>query len=182
MTLVELPIDGEVIERFWANVDTSGGCWGWRGATDEFGYGTIGGRRGTYARRAHRLSYELHVGQHPGDLVVCHRCDNPPCVRPSHLFLGTRKDNNDDRHHKGRDAKQYGADHPRAKLTAEQVVQIRVSGDDALTLAVRYGVSRSAIYRARKGAKGWVHLTNAEALAAAAQARAITNSQYEVGA
>jgi hypothetical protein len=97
-------------ERFWPKVVKSDGCWLWVGAKFERGYGCIvaGGPRinGRPAERrhlyAHRVSYELSVGPIPDGLYVCHHCDNPPCVNPSHLFLGTATDNNRDREAKGR--------------------------------------------------------------------------------
>lgn len=87
-------------ERFWLAVDTSGDCWLWTKATDRDGYGKIlvdGKRIG-----AHRLSYLLHYGEIPNGLHVMHTCDNPPCVRPEHLTLGTMADNIRDSIAKGR--------------------------------------------------------------------------------
>lgn len=75
------------------------GCWEWQGRLNQAGYGELG--RHT---RAHRVSYALHKSD-PQGLCVLHKCDNPPCVNPEHLFLGTRKDNNQDRVKKGRSFK-----------------------------------------------------------------------------
>jgi hypothetical protein len=87
-------------ERFWTRVDKSGECWVWTGAHLPTGYGRLtGAKRGMYA---HRFSWELHNGPIPDGLLVCHKCDNPPCVRPDHLFLGTNVDNIRDRDAKGR--------------------------------------------------------------------------------
>lgn len=92
-------------ERFWSNVDKSGGCWVWTAARGGFGYGLIrlgSERSGTRRMQVtHRFSYELAFGAIPPGLVVCHRCDNPPCVNPAHMFLGTQADNMQDRVSKG---------------------------------------------------------------------------------
>lgn len=90
------------------------GCWWWTASSDKDGYGSfvIDCRTGT-SGRAHRASWELFRGSSPGPLDVLHRCDNPACVNPNHLFLGTHGDNNRDCAAKGRTAR--GARHPRWK-------------------------------------------------------------------
>ena len=87
-------------KRFWMQVHKSSGCWVWVGNRIPQGYGTIG--VGGKPVRAHRYSWELHNGPIPDGLFVLHRCDNPPCVRPDHLFLGTALDNSRDCVDKGR--------------------------------------------------------------------------------
>jgi hypothetical protein len=89
-----------VEERFWSKVDRSGDCWLWIGAKDEEGYGfqKILGRMW----HASRVSWKIAHGDIPDGLLVLHKCDNPPCIRPSHLFLGTQKENIADAMRKGR--------------------------------------------------------------------------------
>lgn len=89
-------------ERFWAKVQKTDDCWMWTGAT-RHGYGEISkGGKSTEIFVASRFSYELHFGPIPDGFLVCHRCDNPPCVRPDHLFLGTHVENTSDMLSKGR--------------------------------------------------------------------------------
>ena len=88
-------------ERFWRKVKHGSGCWEWQGAKVRGGYGFFwdGKRNGV----AHRYSYELAYGPIPSGKIVCHHCDNPPCVRPDHLFCGTHSDNENDKYAKGRE-------------------------------------------------------------------------------
>jgi hypothetical protein len=90
-------------ERFWAKVRKSEGCWEWVGSKIPKGYGNIGiSYRPPKSALAHRVSWEIHFGPIPGGMFVCHHCDNPGCVRPDHLFLGTNLDNIRDSESKGR--------------------------------------------------------------------------------
>lgn len=140
--------------RFWSKVEkTADGCWLWRGEIGRRGYGLIG--VGYKKRYAHRVSYEMHYGEIPRGLLVCHTCDNKPCVRPDHLFSGTAGDNARDASIKGRlfgsKGKCAGERSPLAKLTWAAVAAIRSSETPSSELADRYGVDRSLIYRVRKG-------------------------------
>lgn len=90
------------LKRFWSKVDKSGDCWLWIGGKSR-GYGQFNLKNKNYF--SHRLSYMLHIGLIPKGLLVCHKCDNRPCVNPSHFFLGTIQDNLFDMRSKGRQAK-----------------------------------------------------------------------------
>lgn len=92
---------GDAEIRFWLHVQKSDGCWVWDGSANPAGYGVVWTNDKALVG-AHRYSYELHIGPIPEDLHVLHRCDNPPCVRPGHLFLGTAADNVRDMVQKGR--------------------------------------------------------------------------------
>lgn len=143
-----------VEERFraigWTTTDK--GCWEWNGARNPRGYGQLSaGPRDSEGKSwplyAPRVSWELENGPIPDGMVACHKCDNPPCVNPGHLFLGTRADNNADMAAKRRT--RNGERRPQHKLTDAQVRQIRVryeaGGVSQRALADEYGVSQAAI-------------------------------------
>lgn len=153
-------------ERFWAFVEAGGpdACWEWLGWKYAEGYGTIyvEGRK----VRAHRYSYELHIGPIPNGLFVCHHCDNPPCVNPRHLFVGTHTDNMRDAAQKNRlrlwDVfNQWGTQNPSSKLNEAAVLEIRdlyKSGDwTQKALGQRFGVSDVAV-RKVLSEKTWAHV------------------------
>jgi DNA-binding XRE family transcriptional regulator len=115
--------------QFWRYVAIGGDdeCWPWAGSLRSNGYGQL--RHLGRNLKAHRVSWEIHHGAIPPGLSVLHRCDNPPCVNPAHLFLGTNADNLQDAARKGRCRGKVtrGADNPSAKLFPELVAEIRAS-------------------------------------------------------
>lgn len=113
-----------VARRFWAKVDVTDGCWLWVGARSDFGYGNFSVRgRPT---RSHRVMWEWVRGPIPDGLCVLHKCDVPACVRPGHLFLGTKADNTADMMRKGRNRQNPARGDAAAKvLTSTDVVEIR---------------------------------------------------------
>jgi hypothetical protein len=148
-------------ERFWAKVNrsTPERCWLWTGAVNEHGYGVLHpeGRRSGPTIKAHRLSLALS-GVAVDGYVVRHSCDNPPCVNPAHLSIGTMAQNAADMVQRGRSAR--GSRSGASKLTEEQVAEILVrhaAGELHRVLAAAYGVSRPTISRIVER-KGWLHV------------------------
>ena len=93
----------KTLQEFYdARVVKKDGCWAWVGRKDSNGYGLVQLGRGLPRTGAHRVSWQLYYGEDPGKLFVCHRCDNPECTNPDHLFLGTQSDNLQDAKKKGR--------------------------------------------------------------------------------
>lgn len=132
-------------ERFWEKVDKSGECWEWTAGKNSSGYGKFNVNGKTTS--SHRFSYEIANGYIPDGMLVCHRCDNPACIRPSHLFVGTDGDNARDRNAKGRAAK--GEEQGGSKLTEKDVKKIRDEYSHGKTtqenLAKKYGVWQRTI-------------------------------------
>ena len=141
----------EIHERFTEKVDkTENGCWDWKGSTDRGGYGQI--RRKVNGKwtmyKAHRYAYEHFVGPIGEGLSVCHRCDNPACVNPEHLFLGTAKDNAQDKVMKGRQPIVRNRAHKWLdEDTVKAIRQDYVSGMRQIELVNKYGHSRTQICR-----------------------------------
>lgn len=146
--------------NFWSSVAVGEAdeCWLWQGAMSANGYGSFKtGRK--VCDGAHRVAYTLFNKASPGAMHVCHKCDDPRCVNPNHLFLGTRTDNMQDKIRKGRsrNGDQRGEKNPRSKLSADQVAEVKakiLSGKTNTSIAKDYGVSHHLISKIRRG-KAW---------------------------
>lgn len=142
-----------VVDRFWEKVEKNGkdGCWEWQAGKHRQGYGSFWFERRLW--RSHRFCWTLHFGEIPEGMCVLHDCDNPGCVNPEHLFLGTHKDNSQDASKKGRFPDRRGLNpgeaHGRSKLTEEQVLSIRkeykTGNITQAELARKYNVSQATI-------------------------------------
>ncbi len=147
-----------IAERFLSKFEAPSPfvCWEWRGYRHPSGYGVLSkGPRGGGFTQAHRVSFEYFRGPIQDGKIVCHHCDNPGCVNPNHLFVGTIAENTKDRDLKNRQAK--GERSARAVLTEDQVREIRASSLSLRKLAAIYGVGHSAISEVRLR-KTWRHL------------------------
>jgi hypothetical protein len=156
----------QIKQKIEANVEKCpmSGCWLWFGTADPRGYGRMW-TGGPLTRRAHRASYEAHVGPIPSGACVCHRCDTPACVNPAHLFMGTQVENVADMTSKRR--QQRGAQRPLARLTESAVRDIRrrLAAGERIHQAVeaqRLGVARVQVWRVIHGLS-WTHVTIDEA-------------------
>lgn len=140
------------LKRFWSKVDTSGGmfaCWLWTDFLYDLGYGCL--RISGKNIKAHRISWELAYNEIPDGMLVCHKCDNPSCVNPTHLFLGTIQNNLQDMRDKGRAVHTSGERNRHAILTDDKVRAIRnryAEGDiTQAQLAADYGVAKQQVSR-----------------------------------
>lgn len=157
-------------DRFWGKVERRGPdeCWWWQ-AAKVAGYGVLNvGRIRDGTRRmvkAHRVSWQMSIGPIPKGMLVLHRCDNPSCVNPSHLFIGTNRDNVADMRSKGRgryigNGGLRGSAHGKSKLTEVGAAEIRQrvdSGESQASVARDFGLSRATINHIIKG-RTWRHV------------------------
>ncbi len=150
-----------LVDRFREKFDEGAPdeCWEWQAGMFKSGYGAIRlGPPDNKVAYAHRVSYELHVGGIPDGLCVLHRCDNPSCVNPGHLFLGTRQENMEDKVRKGRQNR--GSSVGTSKLHEGDVREIRLLGSRGLKqeeIAERFGVTASRVSDVLSG-RAWKHV------------------------
>lgn len=151
-------LQGSPKKRFFENIKKEKGCWVWTGLKNKQGYGRMTIKKKD--KLAHRFSWEMYFGDIPDGMFVCHKCDNPPCVNPKHLFVGTRFDNARDMVSKGRNRDDKGSKHPSAKLTEEQVLLIRKrleAGEMQINLAKEFNVHKCTISMIKRR-ENWRHI------------------------
>lgn len=143
-------------------VTNDSGCWEYQGRKDAKGYGVLdiycpGMEKPKRTFLVHRISFAAHTGRDPGEKFVCHSCDNPACINPKHLFLGTARENSADMVGKGRSISQRGANNHACKLTeidAAAIIERIMNGEGNTSIAKDYGVTHYAISEIRRG-RAW---------------------------
>ena len=173
---INLTMRGDpIIDRFQCSINKTDYCWIWTGSMQTNGYGRIfyDGKD----HKAHRVSYELNIGHIPKGMIICHKCDNPSCVNPDHLFLGTNQDNSIDMVQKGRnniesrsgdnhwmkkhpDKIAKGSSLNKSCLTEDNVIKLRKefsSGATQVALAKKYGTTNKNIFHIVHR-KTWKHI------------------------
>lgn len=152
-------IDGVAESRFWALISLNfapGACWLWTGDTTGAGYGRF--KHGGHRISANRIAYALFNGETPSGMFVCHKCDNPGCVNPNHLFLGTPTDNMVDKVAKKRHA--HGERTGTSILKTAEVLEIDrllAEGASLKRVADAFGVSKRTVHKI-KARQNWTHL------------------------
>jgi hypothetical protein len=153
---ISFMLDQDTIKRFWNKVQKTDGCWLWTGTMGGSGYGQIRvGSRTDQSRKtlvASRVSWEIHYGKIPIGMKVLHKCDNPPCVNPEHLFLGSDRDNVHDAMNKNRWFCQGGGHYQ--KLTLEQAVQVKQllgTGMRQIDISRALGIDKCNVQRIASG-------------------------------
>lgn len=135
--------------------EPNSGCWLWLGGTNQKNYGHIWSSELKRHQRAHRMVYQILVGAIPAGKQLLHSCDNPYCVNPDHMFVGSNAENMADRNAKSRQAK--GETCALSKLTEDQVKEIRTSLDMTAAIAEKFNTSRRNVYDIRKR-RTWKHI------------------------
>jgi hypothetical protein len=143
--------------RFARAIKKTRKCWLWTKSKNHSGYGQFNAGSGRTIL-AHRYSYEIHHGPIPKNFFICHKCDQPSCVNPKHLFAGTNADNIADMKKKGRSLK--GERHPHSRFKDSDILNIRKSAETIQALSEKYKTSTGSISRIRNG-KRWGHLPKA---------------------
>lgn len=143
--------------RFWSRAQRGApeSCWEWTGTKTTYGYGVVSHRNRNY--RTHRFAWRLTHGAIPAGLQVLHRCDNPPCCNPHHLFIGTQVDNMADMERKGRSRRARGSRNGHSKLTEKQVYEILRMLGTQQSIADMYGVSQRTISQIKRR-EHWKHV------------------------
>jgi len=138
-----------VEQKFWHYVKTGAEkeCWEWLGYKDKDGYGKM--RTGNTNQAAHRISWQIHNGEIPTGQMVLHKCNNPSCINPSHLYLGDHLQNMQDRLNSGHYPK--NEDHPNVKFPDDIVEQIRKSNKTYKELSQQFNISASQISNIKRG-------------------------------
>jgi len=154
MTRLPMPkLTDSDVKRLWTGVDVQGDdeCWFWKRCKAKDGYGIFVRRRINYV--ATRIMYYHIHSVDPGNQHVCHKCDNPSCCNPKHLWLGTQRQNMLDSVDKGRARDNQGEQNPRSRLTEHDILMIRNSDRRAAELAKQFNVGQRQIYRIKNGEK-----------------------------
>lgn len=142
------------IDLFWSKVDRSDGCWNWTAYISPNGYGSFNIRALGRPHAASRIAYSLTRGAIPDGMYVCHTCDNPACVNPEHLWLGTHADNMADCKRKGRNKFGYGKETQFKQRIPDEVIRaIIIDPRPSRSAAAFYGVSPTHIKRLRAAAR-----------------------------
>lgn len=146
--------------KFWRHInvaETINECWPWVGKLWPNGYGTV--MFSGHAIGSHRLAYFFVYGDIPDGLLVLHHCDNRPCCNPFHLYAGNSKQNADDCWGRGRGVQNvfHGIEHGMAKLSDEQVIEIRQSCESHSEISIQYGIGKTQVGRIKR-LEQWKHL------------------------
>lgn len=148
--------DATILKRFLSKVKpATSGCWEWQGGKNEHGYGMFFLSPKARTQKAHRIAWEFFRGPIPDGGCVLHSCDNPPCVNPDHLWIGTKKQNSKDMVKKGRSTS--GVKNSQSKITEDIVRIIRTDCRTYRKISAHYGICPSQVCEIKKGT-AWKHV------------------------